>query len=692
MKSARGDGAAPGRRRASTRTWPTSTMTKSLVEGGTFGLAGTMYGQLAATLGASRRRPPTRHDGPRRRVAAPSPAERRHEPGARAADRGPAGAGRLARAGARPDRAPDRRDRPPRARPHQRLSQTLEHEVVEGRKLEERRHGFAAELADALGIDAGESTLSTLAAALPRNEANALLRAGETVIRSIEKLARRSVANRQLLEHELDRHRPGDAHRPPRRPLHLRRHRHLLRVPDRDPGRARLMGVSTFNGINVALRGLIAQQRALDVTTHNIANASTEGYTRQEAVLEAADPISNVSVWGMLFPGQLGQGVTVDSYRRIRDVFNDVAAARRELRPGRRSTCATASCTRISLAIPEPSDNGIQSLVQELLQRLARRRQRARVARRAPVAGAGRPVADVGVQPRLDHVRHHAGERQHRDRRRHRRGELDPHARSPRSTRRSASWCWPERRSTPRRMQIVKAGQAPNDLLDRRDLLLDKLGKLANVSSVTYDDQNRATVVVAGLTVVTPTAGATTITRGPDGRAVHLRRPHRRRAARARGRLREPPERGQRDLVPVAAERARAVAARRGQRRSTRSAPTSSGTAGGLFFDFTSPTGPPGAAGRITMSRGDPRRSDHDRRRRHRPGPGLGHQRQRDGRPAERHHDRRHDLPRLLQRAPVRSRHRHAEHGPLARRAADRGRRPLGSAGGRLRASRSTRR
>lgn len=83
------------------------------------------------------------------------------------------------------------------------LSQSLEHEVGEGRKLEERRYGFAAELADALGIDPGESTLATLAAALPRNEANALLRAGETVIRSVEKLARRSVANRQLLEHEL---------------------------------------------------------------------------------------------------------------------------------------------------------------------------------------------------------------------------------------------------------------------------------------------------------------------------------------------------------------------------------------------------------------------------------------------------------------------------------------------------------
>jgi len=49
----------------------------------------------------------------------------------------------------------------------------------------------------------GLSTLSTLAAALPKHEANALLKAGETVIRAVEKLARRSVANRQLLEHEL---------------------------------------------------------------------------------------------------------------------------------------------------------------------------------------------------------------------------------------------------------------------------------------------------------------------------------------------------------------------------------------------------------------------------------------------------------------------------------------------------------
>jgi hypothetical protein len=83
------------------------------------------------------------------------------------------------------------------------LSAGLEHEVLEGRVLDERRTGFAAELAAALGVEPGATTMSTLAAALPRDDARALLRAGETVIRSVERLARQSAANRALLEHEL---------------------------------------------------------------------------------------------------------------------------------------------------------------------------------------------------------------------------------------------------------------------------------------------------------------------------------------------------------------------------------------------------------------------------------------------------------------------------------------------------------
>ena len=41
--------------------------------------------------------------------------------------------------------------------------------------------------------------------------------------------------------------------------------------------------------INNAATGLRAQQTALNVVSHNIANAATEGYTRQKAVI-ASNP------------------------------------------------------------------------------------------------------------------------------------------------------------------------------------------------------------------------------------------------------------------------------------------------------------------------------------------------------------------------------------------------------------------
>src|SRR3712207_6933801 len=50
------------------------------------------------------------------------------------------------------------------------------------------------------------------------------------------------------------------------------------------------MASSTFFGLQTSLRGLLAHQRSLDVTGHNVANASTVGYSRQEAVLTSSLP------------------------------------------------------------------------------------------------------------------------------------------------------------------------------------------------------------------------------------------------------------------------------------------------------------------------------------------------------------------------------------------------------------------
>ncbi len=66
--------------------------------------------------------------------------------------------------------------------------------------------------------------------------------------------------------------------------------------------------------VSVASNAVQSYQRALGTVSNNIANVSTDGYSRQEVVL-VANPVSKV---GTLF---LGTGVTVDSVKRQYDTF-----------------------------------------------------------------------------------------------------------------------------------------------------------------------------------------------------------------------------------------------------------------------------------------------------------------------------------------------------------------------------------
>jgi flagellar hook-associated protein 1 FlgK len=76
--------------------------------------------------------------------------------------------------------------------------------------------------------------------------------------------------------------------------------------------------MSLFFGNNIALKGMMAQQTALNVAFNNVANASTEGYSRQRVDLQASNPIS-----GIIHGEQLGSGVDVANVSRIRDEFLD---------------------------------------------------------------------------------------------------------------------------------------------------------------------------------------------------------------------------------------------------------------------------------------------------------------------------------------------------------------------------------
>ena len=117
------------------------------------------------------------------------------------------------------------------------------------------------------------------------------------------------------------------------------------------------MPISSFYGMQTSLRGLMAQQRMLDTTGHNIANASTQGYSRQEGTLAASQALQLQSAAG---PAHLGSGVDVQGFRRVRDQFLDLQF--RGQNTGLSDWSAkTDALDTAELALAEPGDNGINA-------------------------------------------------------------------------------------------------------------------------------------------------------------------------------------------------------------------------------------------------------------------------------------------------------------------------------------------
>ena len=68
---------------------------------------------------------------------------------------------------------------------------------------------------------------------------------------------------------------------------------------------------STFSGLYICLRAMQAHQLSLETSAHNIANARTDGFSRQRAVLSTTPPWPVPSVNSSGLVGQVGTGVDV---------------------------------------------------------------------------------------------------------------------------------------------------------------------------------------------------------------------------------------------------------------------------------------------------------------------------------------------------------------------------------------------
>ncbi|HEX5853076.1 MAG TPA: flagellar hook-associated protein FlgK [Solirubrobacteraceae bacterium] len=256
------------------------------------------------------------------------------------------------------------------------------------------------------------------------------------------------------------------------------------------------MSIPTLQGLQTALSGLLAQQQAIDVAGHNIANANTEGYSRERAVMRANRPLV-IPAMSMLTGkgGQLGTGVNVETYTRIRNEYLD-AQFRTQNSALSGSAAEAEELQQAQAAFNEPSSSGIASQLSKFWAAWSSlANSPTSEAAKQGVVAAGEQLASTlkQVSAQLETI-------------------------STQANQQYASLTGPAGEVQNYANQIAQlngqiklaeeAGQKPNDMLDRRDLLLDKLSSLAQI---TVNQQPNGTDTVSFGDATKPLIEGTTV-------------------------------------------------------------------------------------------------------------------------------------------------------------------------------------
>ncbi|MDR1971413.1 MAG: flagellar hook-associated protein FlgK [Treponema sp.] len=242
---------------------------------------------------------------------------------------------------------------------------------------------------------------------------------------------------------------------------------------------------STFMGIEIGKRGVHAHQQALNVTGHNLTNASTEGYSRQRIEMSAFDPIYLPGLNREETPGQIGQGTVVERIERIRDQLLDKQIVAQSSAEGYWQA-RDPYIRMMDQIYLEPGQKSIRSKMDEFWegwQELADRP--ADTVPRTAVLERGKTLID-GIHHRYQALK---GLQVMADE--------DIQLTVARVNELSREIAILNRDITKVRAQ----GDNPNDLLDRRDLLVDKLSSIIDVT-VDNRDRDEFMVHTAGLILV----------------------------------------------------------------------------------------------------------------------------------------------------------------------------------------------
>jgi len=230
---------------------------------------------------------------------------------------------------------------------------------------------------------------------------------------------------------------------------------------------------STFSTFHIGWRGLFASRMGMDVTAHNVANAHTEGYSRQSVKIVASRPYAVPGLNRPTTPGQIGTGVDVASINRTKDQFVRNLLQREQSIMGYWETKAR-TYEQIELIFAEPSDTGIAFVLDDFfgsLHDLSRDPQDTAV--REVVLQKASVLADT-----ISHVYTQLKQLY----------ESTTHLVDVKITELN-SIAVEVAELNKQIAAVVRLGDNPNDLLDKRDMLIERMSMIADVQVVPLEDE-----------------------------------------------------------------------------------------------------------------------------------------------------------------------------------------------------------
>ncbi len=121
---------------------------------------------------------------------------------------------------------------------------------------------------------------------------------------------------------------------------------------------------SSFFGFTIGMRALSVNQQALEITSHNIANINTPGFSKQEAVIKTSNPQSLASLTRSVNSGQIGTGVEIEQIRRMRDQYAE-RQLRSEMQNLGKWEYSVDILSQTGIIFSEPGENGLSSVLDD---------------------------------------------------------------------------------------------------------------------------------------------------------------------------------------------------------------------------------------------------------------------------------------------------------------------------------------